>query len=234
MLVFFIFLFLSYFNHISLRKNSFFAKESFLPYIEGNLNFKNMDLEGIVKSYIGQTIAKQIAEKLNVEPAMAQGLVDKGVALLLGGMAQNADKDPAQAEGLFNAITKDHDGSVFGNIESLLSDPKVLNADKILQHVLGGNEATVESALAADTGVEKEQATGMMQMLAPLVMGALGQEQSEKNLETDHLTKMFQQEKEQIQKQKATNPLLAMLDQEGDGVADDLLKMGMSFLNRKS
>jgi len=193
-----------------------------------------MDLEKIVQGYITNNIAKQIAEKLNMDPNMVQGLVNKAVPLLLGGMAQNADKDPAQAEGLFKAITKDHDGSVFNNLGALLSDPKSMKADKILQHVLGGKEDTVETALAADSGIKKEEATGMMQMLAPLVMGALGKEQSEKNLENDHLAKMFQQEKEQIQKQKATNPLLAMLDKEGDGVADDLLKMGMSFLNRKS
>jgi len=193
-----------------------------------------MDLEKIVQGYITNNIAKQIAEKLNMDPNMVQGLVNKAVPLLLGGMAQNADKDPAQAEGLFKAITKDHDGSVFNNLGALLSDPKSMKADKILQHVLGKNEDTVETALAADSGIKKEEATGMMQMLAPLVMGALGKEQSEKNLEKDHLAKMFQQEKEQIQKHKATNPLLAMLDKQGDGVADDLLKMGMSFLNRKS
>ncbi len=192
-----------------------------------------MNLESIVKNYITNTVAEKVGAKLGLSSDVSKMLAAKAVPLFLGSMANNAAKDDAQAEGLFTAITKDHDGSVFSNLDTLLSDPKALNADKILQHVLGAKENTVEAALAADSGVKTEQATGMMQMLAPLVMGALGKEQSEQDLEKDHLASMFAAEKETIAQQKATNPLLAMLDQEGDGVADDLLKMGMSFLNRK-
>jgi hypothetical protein len=191
-----------------------------------------MNLESIVKSYIGQNIAESIANKLNLDIKTVQSMIDKAIPLFLGGMANNADKNPSQAEGLFKAITTDHDGSVFGNIGALMQDPKALKADKILQHVLGPKEDKLETALAADSGVKKEEATGMMQMLAPLVMGALGKEQTDKNLKANHLAKMFAQEKEHIQKQKASHPLLSMLDKEGDGVADDLLKMGMGFFNK--
>ncbi len=191
-----------------------------------------MDLEKIVKSYITNSIAQSIAKKFNLDVRTVQGLIDKAVPLLFGGMANNASKDENQAQGLFKAITKDHDGSVFGNLETLLQDPKALKADKILKHVLGGKEAVAEKVLAAEAGIKKEQSIDFMQVLAPMVMGALGKEQSEKNLETDHLAKMFAHEKTQVAKQKASNPLLNLLDQEGDGVADDLLKMGMSFFNK--
>lgn len=193
-----------------------------------------MDLEKIVKGYITNSIAQNIAKKFNIDVRTVQSLIDKAVPLLLGGMANNAAKDENQAAGLFKAITKDHDGSVFGNLETLLQDPKALKADKILQHVLGGKEEVAETALATEAGIKKEQSVDFMQVLAPMVMGALGKEQSEKNLEADHLAKMFAHEKTQVAAQKASNPLLSLIDQEGDGVTDDLLKMGMSFLNRKS
>ena len=163
---------------------------------------------------------------------MARSLVAKAVPLFMGGMANKATKDKSAAEGLFGAITKDHDGSIFDNIEGLLADPKSAKGDKILSHVFGNNEANVEKALAADTGLKESETKDMMSALAPMIMGALGKEQSQKNLETEHLAKMFEAEQKEVTKQKASNPLLAMLDKEGDGVADDLLKMGMGFLRK--
>ena len=188
-----------------------------------------MNLESIVKGYITNAIAEKIGAKLGLSAEMSKSLVAKAVPLFLGGMANNAAKDKSAAEGLFGAITKDHNGSIFSNLEGLLGDTKSLGGDKILSHVLGSKTEVVEAALAADTGVNKAQAVDFMQMMGPLVMGALGKEQSEKNLEAEHLSKMFDSERKQIAKQKASNPLLAMLDKEGDGVADDLLKMGMGF-----
>jgi len=102
----------------------------------------------------------------------------------------------------------------------------------ITNSIAGNNEANVEKALAADTGLKESETKDMMSALAPMIMGALGKEQSQKNLETEHLAKMFEAEQKEVTKQKASNPLLAMLDKEGDGVADDLLKMGMGFLRK--
>ena len=189
-------------------------------------------LESIVKNYISNTIADKLADKFGVSPQMARTLVAKAVPLFMGGMANKATKDKSAAAGLFGAITKDHDGSIFDNIEGLLADPKSAKGDKILSHVFGSNETGVEKALAKETGMEAAQTKDMMSALAPMIMGALGKEQSEKNLETEHLAKMFAAEQKEISKQKATNPLLAMLDKEGDGVADNLLSMGMSFLKK--
>lgn len=189
-------------------------------------------LESIVKNYLSDTIADKLATKFGISPQLSRTLVDKAVPLFLGGMANNAAKDSKGAEGLFGAITNDHDGSIFGQLDSLMADPKSAKGDKILGHIFGNKEDAVETALAADTGVDKTQAKDLMQTLGPLVMGALGQEQSQKNLQKEHLAKMMAAEKLEAEKQKATNPLLRLLDQEGDGVADDLLKMGMGFLRK--
>lgn len=192
-----------------------------------------MNLESIVKGYITNAIAEKVGETLGLSASTSKMLAAKVVPLILGGMAKNATQDKSAAAGLFGAITKDHDGSIFRNLENLINDPKALKGDKILSHVLGKKEGRIEKALAADSGVKKAQATDFMQMMAPLVMGALGKEQTKDNLESTHLAKMFEQEQAAVKKQQATNPLLAMLDKEGNGVADDLLSMRMSFLKKR-
>ena len=192
-----------------------------------------MNLESIVKGYLTNAIADKLATKLGIAPATARSLVNKAVPLFLGSMAKNAGQDQSAAEGLFGAITKDHDGSIFANLEDVIANPKNAKGDKILSHVFGSNEGNIEKALAASEGVDTAQAKDLMQSLAPMVMGALGKEQSEKHLEADHLSKMFAEEQRQVQAQKANNPLLSLIDKEGDGVADDLLNMGMSFLKNR-
>ncbi len=191
-----------------------------------------MDLQKIVSGYITNTIAEKIGAKVGLSPEISKMIAAKAIPLFLGGMANNAAKDEQSAAGLFGAITKDHDGSIFNNLDGLLGDTKALKGDKILAHVLGNKEQAVEAALAADSGVKTGQAKDFMQAMGPLVMGALGKEQTNKHLEADHLAKMFAHEKQTQTKQQAANPLLSLLDKEGDGVADDLLKMGMSFLNK--
>jgi len=79
-----------------------------------------------------------------------------------------------------------------------------------------------------------------MVMLAPMVMGAIGQVQQKKNLDASGVSSLLGKEQKKIQKQapQSSSFLSGLLDSNQDGkVIDDMGKMGMNllgeFLKRK-
>ena len=72
-----------------------------------------------------------------------------------------------------------------------------------------------------------------MVMLAPVVMGAIGQMKQKKNLDASGVTNYLGKEQKKIQKQapQSTSFLSGLLDSNQDGqVLDDVGKMGMNLL----
>lgn len=192
-----------------------------------------MDLQGIMKSYISDAIADKVGASVGLSPDISKSLAAKVLPLFTAKMANNAAGDESQASALFGAIKDDHDGSIFDNMSDLLAGSGDDKGAKILNHVFGKQTAGIEQAVASETHIEASQAQGFMEKLAPLVMGAMGKEQSAQGLDMGSIMGLLGQAK-QMQSQEATNPLLSLIDKEGDGVADDLLKMGMNFLNKKA
>lgn len=193
-----------------------------------------MDLQGIMKSYISDAIADKVGASVGLTPEMSKSLVAKVLPLFTAKMANNAAQDESQAKAIYGAVKEDHDGSIFDNMSDLLAGSGDDQGAKILNNVFGAQTAGIEQAVAGEAHIEPAQAQGFMEKLAPLVMGAMGKEQSAQGLDMGSIMGMLGQAKQAQAEQKSTNPLLAMIDKDGDGVTDDLLKMGMSFLSKKA
>ncbi|MDW7739102.1 MAG: DUF937 domain-containing protein [Bacillota bacterium] len=54
---------------------------------------------------------------------------------------------------------------------------------KMLQHIFSGNNDRVQNNLARQTGMKKDQVSGVLTQLAPLLIGALGQQKKEQKLD---------------------------------------------------
>jgi hypothetical protein len=153
------------------------------------------------------------------------------VPLILAALARNASQ-PQGAQELHQAVASDHDGSIFDQLSSYLGNPQAANGSGILGHVLGGQRPAVESNLAQATGIDQNSAGSLLEMVAPLVMGAVGRQQQQNGLDPDGLSQFLVQ---QQQAEAQTNPglmgtLSSMLDSNRDGnVADDLSRMAGGF-----
>ena len=133
------------------------------------------------------------------------------------------------------ALDRDHDGSVLDDVGGFLGGGGAASANGagILKHVLGGKQSTMESALGQVSGLDAGSAGQVLQMLAPLVMGALGKAKQQNNLDADGLASMLGAESSALQKRSpgGADMLMKLLDQDGDGgVMDDLAKMGSGLL----
>lgn len=185
----------------------------------------------IITQQLAGGAVSTIAQRFGISEAKANTAVQIAVPLLIAALARNASQ-PQGAESLHNAINNDHDGSIFDNLMGYLGNPQTANGAGILGHVLGGQQPTIENKLAQATGMDQSSAGGLLETLAPLVMGAVGQAQQQKSLDTSGLTDLLnsQQQEAQANAPDVMSMLGSMLDQNKDGSSmDDLQRMAAKF-----
>lgn len=186
----------------------------------------------MITQQISGTFAQQIAQRLGVSEGTANMAVQMAVPLIVGALARNASQ-PDGAAALHQAVANDHDGSILDNLTSYMGNPQAANGAGILGHVLGDNRGGVENNLAQATGIDQGQAGNLMELVAPLVMGALGRTQQQNGLDASGLSQFLG---EQQQQAAAAQPgmmgtISSMLDSNKDGsVVDDLSRIAGNFL----
>ncbi|HET6854344.1 MAG TPA: DUF937 domain-containing protein [Pyrinomonadaceae bacterium] len=185
----------------------------------------------IIMQQLAGGASRTIAQRLGVSEATANNAVQVAVPLLLTALARNASA-PQGAESLHQAINNDHDGSILDNLMGYLGNPQSANGSGILSHVFGGQRPAIENNLAQATGMDQGSAGSLLETLAPVVMGAVGQAQQQNGLDPSGLSNLLQSQEQQA---AATSPgvmsmLNSMLDQNKDGSSmDDLQRMAGNF-----
>ncbi|HET6892610.1 MAG TPA: DUF937 domain-containing protein [Pyrinomonadaceae bacterium] len=185
----------------------------------------------IITQQLSGSASRTIAQRFGISETTANTAVQIGVPLILAALARNASQ-PKEAESLHQAVANDHDGSIFDNLMGYLQNPQSANGAGILGHVFGSQQPTIESNLAQATGLDQNTAGGLLETLAPLVMGSLGKTQQENGLDASGLSNLLnsQQQEAQANAPDAMSMLSSMLDQNKDGSSmDDLQRMAASF-----
>jgi|SRR5687767_3622735 len=185
----------------------------------------------IITQQLGGTAARTLAQRLGISESTANTAVQIGVPLILAALARNASQ-PQEAQNLHQAVATDHDGSILDNISGYLQNPQQANGSGILGHVFGTQRPVVENNLAQATGMDQGSAAGLLETLAPLVMGSLGKAQHENGLDASGLSNLLtnQQQEAQANAPDGMSFLSSMLDQNNDGSSiDDLKRLAAGF-----
>jgi len=158
-------------------------------------------IETVLKQ-LGGNALQEIAQKVGVDEETAQKAISVAAPLLLAALARNSST-PAGAQALHQALTNDHDGSILEDIVGFLTNPEAANGAGILRHVLGDQQQAVQSGLAQTAGLDAGSMGQILEMAAPLIMGALGQTTQQQGLDADGLSKLL---KGQTQAEKQQEP----------------------------
>jgi len=101
--------------------------------------------------------------------------------------------------------------------------------------VFGNKQNAVASTLGQASGLDASKASALLAMLAPIVMGALGNAKRSGSLDAGGLASMLGQEHQTVSANlpSGLGSLLGMLDANHDGsVADDVMGMASKFLRQ--
>src|SRR3990172_6550483 len=192
-----------------------------IEFIGGDLPTMPSLIETIGSQLTPQTISA-IAGQLGVDERTAQQSIGIALPLLVSALARNT-QSRLGAQSLSRALKKDHDGSILADVPTAVAQYQAGQGDGILRHLLGESRPAVEQTLQRGTNVDAGQ---LLMMLAPIVMGVLGQMQQKKKLTSTTLSETLLAEQKHM---GGTNSDLMgvvtrLLDANSDGsMVDDVI-----------
>ena len=178
----------------------------------------------LMQALSGEGIS-QVSQKIGSDQRTTSSALTAAVPLLVSALANNASK-PDGAQALHQALTQDHDGSILNDLSGFLGNPQAANGTGILGHILGDQQPAVTQGLAQNTGLNSAQIGQLLQIAAPLLMGALGQQQQQQGLNPNSLSAFLgsQQQAAQQANPDMMSTLNSLLDMNRSGSAlDDIL-----------
>ena len=191
-----------------------------------------MDLLGTLQAQLTPDVINQLSQQVGASPEQTQTAAQGVFSTLVGGLANNANSGGANA--ILSALDKNHDGSVLDDVMGLISGQMggqgATNGAGIVQYILGGQQSNAAQMVSQASGIAPNGVMDLMVKLAPMVMGALGQQKQQQGFSADGLVGFLSN---QVQQNGGTFMQMAsqFLDKNNDGnVTDDLMNMGSQLL----
>lgn len=193
------------------------------------------EISKLVAQSLSSKDLTEISQQIGADKKSTSQAMSAVLPLLVSALANNASQ-PNGAQALQQALSRDHSGSILQDVAGHVSNPQAANGAGILQHILGAQQPQIQQGLAQSTGMNTNQMGQLMELAAPMVMGALGQQQQQQGFDVSGLSAFLGQQQQQAQQ---ANPglmgiLNSMLDMNHDGSAiDDVLNLAANFLFSK-
>ena len=180
-------------------------------------------------SQMGGGAVGQISDQLGIDEGKAQQAIGMALPVLIGALNRNTEQSGG-AEALVGALKRDHDGSILDNLSGAVTkEETVQDGLAILGHVFGERQSNVQGSISRATGLDQDQVMRIFALLAPIVLGALGQMQRKKNLDAQGVSKLLQEERTTVE--KTGSGLVQLLDMDGDGdVSEEIISLGSNLL----
>ena len=208
-------------------------------------------LQDLLGQQQGSEAVEQISQNVGADPSAVNTAIQAALPMILGSLANNAST-PQGAESLNNALEQDHDGGILDNLGGLGSmifggqdaaaPPREADAGGILGHILGNNQAPVVQEVSNQSGLGMGQVAQILMMLAPIVMGYLGQQKQQQGVGADGLGGLLGGllggQQAAAAPQSSGNAMIDMassyLDKDRDGSAmDDIASMAFNYIKNR-
>lgn len=184
-----------------------------------------------MNSPMGRQLVSGVAGQTGQPENKTADVLSMALPLLMGAMKKNTST-PGGAQGLMNALSSNHDGSILDNLGGLFGggvDQSVINDGAgILGHVFGTKQPQVENALSSKSGIDAGTVSQILKIAAPILLGYLGKQTRQQNLSSPDalgglLGGLMGGNKAAARQQSLVE---SFLDSDGDGsIVDDLAGM---------
>ena len=191
-----------------------------------------MNLEALLGLLQGQDIGN-LASQVGGNEGETKNGVMAALPAMLAALGKNVGTEKG-AEELNNALEKKHDGSILNNLSGYLSNPDLKDGAGILNHLFGNQTSNVANAVSQSSGLDTNGSMKMLQMLAPILMGILGQQKKQNNLDAKGLGNLTSMLASNFGSEAGTSGIMEtvtnLLDANKDGnVVDDIMGMVGKF-----
>jgi len=188
---------------------------------------------------MGQQLISGVAGQTGQSENKTADVLSMAMPLLMGAMKKNTST-PGGAQGLMNALSSKHDGSILDDMGGFFGggvDQNVMDDGAgILGHILGTKQPQVENALSSKSGLDAGTVSQILKIAAPILLGYLGKQTRQQNVSSpDGLNGLLgglMGGGRSASKQQSL--IETFLDSDGDGsVIDDLAGMVLNSGGQK-
>lgn len=190
-----------------------------------------MNLSDLVQGPLGQQLIGGLSQQLGVNDSRVSSAVSMALPFLLSQMNKNAQSQSGRES--LNSALNDHQGSALNNIGSILSSPNMADGLGILGHIFGNKQNQVARNIGNQSGLSAGNVMQILATLAPLVMGFLGKQKQQNNLDSSGVTGLLGSLLGGMQQsnQSEMSMIERMLDQDGDGsLVGEAMDIGSKLL----
>ena len=146
-----------------------------------------MDLSSLLNSVMGnEKILEELGRKVQASPDEVKKATSLGIPTLVEALDRNA-REPQSREALARAL-EDHKNDDVEDLEGFLNRVDANEGNRMLDHILGEKKVKVEDNIASNSGLGIGQVSGLMSMLAPILMGMLGNKKKEENVSSGNIS----------------------------------------------
>ncbi|NIF03858.1 DUF937 domain-containing protein [Chryseobacterium sp. Tr-659] len=138
-----------------------------------------MSLIDLLTGNTGNQVAEQAENKFGINRNQVIALLAVATPLIISYL-RNKSQDANEAEALNNALDKDHNGSILNDASQI--EARQAEGGSILSHIFGGQKSDVENQLSQNTGISIDKIGPILAMLAPVIMGYIGQQKQQNNV----------------------------------------------------
>ena len=191
-----------------------------------------MNLEALLGLLQGQDLG-QLAEQVGGNEGQVKNGVMAALPAMLTALSKNTGTEKGAQE-LNNALETKHDGSILNNLSGYLSNPDLKDGAGILNHLFGSQTSNVANAVSQSSGLDSNRSMKMLQMLAPVLMGMLGQQKKQNNLDAEGIGNLTSMLASNFGSEAGASGIMEavtnLLDANKDGnVMDDIMGMVGKF-----
>ena len=200
-----------------------------------------------VMSMLDEDRVNAMARQIGASPQQTENAIQAALPLLVAQMARNSAQ-PQGAQALHSALERDHAGvdvgGLLGNVlgsvlgggagagsrpTSQAGGDAISNGMAILGHVFGQKQQRVARGVGQLGGMNGQQSSQLLAMLAPIVMAVLSKMMQGRGGGAQALGGLLGGENQRVQQNPGTGSVVkALLDRDGDGDVDlsDLMQGG--------
>lgn len=191
----------------------------------------------LLNSPMGKQLISGVAGQTGQPENKTADVLSMAMPLLLGAMKKNVSS-PQGAQGLMNALSSKHDGSILDDLGGLfgggVSESVVNDGAGILGHVFGGKQAQVENALSQKSGLDAGSIAQILKIAAPIVMGYVGRQTAQSKVQDANSMNSLLGSMLGGQPQQNQSLITTLLDADGDGsILDDVAGMVMGTSKKR-
>jgi hypothetical protein len=192
----------------------------------------------LLNSPMGKQLISGVAGQTGQPENKTADVLSMAMPLLLGAMKKNVSSSPQGAQGLMNALSSKHNGSILDDLGGLfgggVNESVMSDGAGILGHVFGGKQPQVENALSQKSGMDAASIASILKIAAPIVMGFIGKQTAQNKVSDASGLNSMLGGLLGGQPQQNQSLITTLLDADGDGsILDDVAGMVMGGSKKK-